>query len=75
MAHVHNIVVAHFPQAAEARFAEWWAHCRPHHTGHQLHFDSDDEGEGGVRNPIITTVLFLSGGGEGEGKWGWWRGA
>jgi len=22
-----------------------WAHCRPHPSGHQLHFDSDDEGQ------------------------------
>lgn len=42
------------------RWAEWWAHCRPHSSGHQLHFDSDDEGCGGVRNPICSTVLYLS---------------
>jgi hypothetical protein len=39
---------------------QWWAHCRPHSSGHQLHFDSDDEGRGSVRNPIISTVLHLS---------------
>lgn len=26
------------------------------------HFDSDDEGRGGVRNPIISTVLYISSG-------------
>ena len=30
--------------------------------GHQLHFDSDDEGIGGVRNPIISTVVYLQAG-------------
>lgn len=38
----------HFPAVAEARFAEWWAHCRPHGSGHQMHFDSDNEGLGEV---------------------------
>mmetsp|Transcript_32864 Transcript_32864/g.73841 ORF Transcript_32864/g.73841 Transcript_32864/m.73841 type:complete len:433 (-) Transcript_32864:810-2108(-) len=52
--------IARFPAAARAKKAEWWAHCRPHPSGHQLHFDSDDEGIGGVRNPIVTTVTYLS---------------
>lgn len=46
---VHARAAAAFPAAAEARFAEWWAHCRPHPSGHQLHFDSDNEGRGQVR--------------------------
>jgi hypothetical protein len=29
-------------------------------AGHQLHFDSDDEGQGGVRHPIITAIVYLS---------------
>ena len=37
-----------------------WAHRRPHASGHQLHFDSDNEGRGGVRNPLVSTVLYLS---------------
>jgi hypothetical protein len=32
---------------------------------HQLHFDSENEGIGGVKNPIATFVLFLS---DGTGK-------
>ncbi|PNH06875.1 hypothetical protein TSOC_006722 [Tetrabaena socialis] len=58
---LHRIVAQRFPAAAEARYAEW-AHCRRHPSGHQLHFDSDDEGEGGVRNPIVSTVIYLTGG-------------
>ena len=50
----------HFGGAESARFAEIWAHRRPHTSGHQLHFDSDDEGVGGVRNPLVSTVLYLS---------------
>ena len=33
-------------------------------TGHQLHFDSDDEGHGGVRHPIITAIVYIGDGGE-----------
>ena len=31
-------------------------------SGHQLHFDSDDEGRGasGPRHPLVSTVLYLS---------------
>jgi hypothetical protein len=46
---------------AKVHFAELWAHNRPHASGHQLHYDSDDEGRGGIRNPIVTSVLFLQG--------------
>ena len=49
-----------FPAVSECKHAEWWAHCRPHSSGHQLHFDSDDEGRGGVRNPVCSTVINLS---------------
>ncbi|KAG2486024.1 hypothetical protein HYH03_015337 [Edaphochlamys debaryana] len=59
---LHAIAVQRFPEVANARYAEWWAHCRRHPAGHQLHFDSDDEGVGGVRNPIVSCVIYLSGG-------------
>jgi hypothetical protein len=49
-----------FPLLKQARYVELWAHNRPHASGHQMHFDSDDEGRGGVRNPIISTILYLS---------------
>lgn len=32
--------------AEQATVCEMWAHNRPHTTGHQLHFDSDNEGQG-----------------------------
>ncbi|KAL7518568.1 hypothetical protein ACHAWX_003382 [Stephanocyclus meneghinianus] len=44
----------------ETKFVEMWAHNRPHASGHQMHFDSDDEGRGGVRNPIISTILYIT---------------
>ena len=28
----------------ECLYAEWWVHTRPHTSGHQMHFDSDNEG-------------------------------
>ena len=49
-----------FPDVNECKYCEWWAHCRPHSSGHQLHFDSDDEGRGGVRNPVCSTVINIS---------------
>mmetsp|Transcript_21368 Transcript_21368/g.31780 ORF Transcript_21368/g.31780 Transcript_21368/m.31780 type:complete len:398 (-) Transcript_21368:4464-5657(-) len=52
-----------FPEIRRAKYVELWAHCRPHATGHQLHFDSDNEGRGGdVKNPICSTVLYLTDG-------------
>lgn len=55
-------VSAKFPNLShDARYVELWAHNRPHASGHQLHFDSDDEGRGGVpKHPIVSTVLYLS---------------
>ena len=49
-----------FPAVKEAKFVEWWAHRRPHSSGHQMHFDSDNEGRGGVRNPIVRYVNGLA---------------
>jgi hypothetical protein len=57
---IQKRVAAHFPDVMGCAAAEWWAHCRPHSSGHQLHFDSDDEGRGGVRNPVCSTVTNLS---------------
>jgi methyl-CpG-binding domain protein 4 len=57
---IADLITPSFPGVARARYAEWWAHNRPHGGGHQLHFDSDNEGDDGVRNPIASTVLFLS---------------
>ena len=63
-----------FPAAASATAAEWWAHSRPHASGHQMHFDSDDEGlpacshapsngaPRAVRHPICSVVVFVTGG-------------
>ncbi len=44
LATVYKLAVSQYPQVAEANFVEWWTHCRPHHSGHQFHFDSEDEG-------------------------------
>ncbi|KAG8463536.1 hypothetical protein KFE25_003809 [Diacronema lutheri] len=60
IARVRALIMPHFPLVSRARYAEWWAHNRAHGCGHQLHFDSDNEGDGGVRNPIASVVLFLS---------------
>ena len=50
------------PAIAEATGIEWWTHRRPHGAGHQLHFDSADEGAGadGPQHPLCSVVLYLS---------------
>jgi hypothetical protein len=48
--------------AAKVKFAELWAHNRPHPSGHQMHFDSDDEGRLGIRNPVVSSVVYLTSG-------------
>lgn len=49
-----------------ATFCEMWAHNRPHATGHQFHFDSDNEGcTEVIRNPICSCIVYLSGNGIG----------
>ena len=45
---------------SKANYVELWAHNRPHASGHQMHFDSDDEGRDGVRNPLISTILYIT---------------
>jgi len=60
--YIHQLAVEAFPEAAQAQQVEWWAHCRPHAFGHQLHYDSEDEGRGGIRHPVVSTALYLTGG-------------
>ena len=47
----------------EAHYAEWWLHQRPHTTGHQLHYDTDEEslrdGRGQALCPIASTIMYL----------------
>ena len=73
IARVRAVVSRAFPAAAEATAAEWWAHSRPHASGHQMHFDSDDEGapvastqsnanRRTIRHPICSAVVFVTGG-------------
>ena len=61
MKKVHQHLIQDFPQLDAATTVEMWAHNRPHASGHQLHFDSDNEGQDGVRNPILSTILYLTG--------------
>ena len=69
---VRAVAARAFPAAASATAAEWWAHSRPHASGHQMHFDSDDEGLPAaagsrddaprrIRHPICSAVVFVTG--------------
>ncbi|CAB9514238.1 expressed unknown protein [Seminavis robusta] len=58
---LHSHFLPQFPKLATASMVELWAHNRPHPTGHQFHFDSDNEGQGRIiKNPIMTIILYLS---------------
>lgn len=59
VAAIRDAAVMLFPSIRSARQAEWWAHCRRHSSGHQLHFDSDAEGAGVPRHPIATAIVSL----------------
>lgn len=58
---VRRVAAKSFPRAARARWVEWWAHNRPHSHGHQMHFDSHDEGLNGIKHPICSVVVFVDG--------------
>jgi hypothetical protein len=59
---VYQQMLHFFPHLNKTTHVEMWAHNRPHASGHQFHFDSDNEGYGGVRNPIISTIIYITGG-------------
>ena len=51
--------------------AEWWCHHRPisANLGHNLHFDTDEDllaEEQSITHPIMSSVLYLTGGAQGE---------
>ncbi len=52
---------AAIPAAKRARFAEWWAHCRPHCNGHKLHFDFvQPPNAKRPLHPLASTITFVS---------------
>ncbi|KAJ3413729.1 hypothetical protein HDV05_007632 [Chytridiales sp. JEL 0842] len=62
--YLHRTTCTLFPLARRAKYAEWWVHSRLHPYGHQLHFDSDDEGKSRTptnhpRHPLLGSILFL----------------
>lgn len=63
--YIQGIAATAYPEVKNAKFAEWWAHCRPHASGHQMHYDSENEGQGRVRHPIVSCVLYVTGRGVG----------
>ena len=63
--HLYTTVLQElFPEVTGATIAEWWVHSRPHCSGHQLHFDSDEtaiEAGGKAQHPICSLVIYLGG--------------
>ncbi len=41
----------------EATQAEWWVHSRPHSSGHQFHFDSDETALYGGEHAQVSNCL------------------
>lgn len=65
-----SCVTAHarraFPELMErARFLELWCHSRGTSSGHQLHFDTQNEGMSTSLNPLLSCVLYMSSAGTG----------
>eukprot|EP00658_Telonema_sp_P-2_P070327 TRINITY_DN59875_c0_g1_i1.p1 TRINITY_DN59875_c0_g1~~TRINITY_DN59875_c0_g1_i1.p1 ORF type:complete len:260 (+),score=46.39 TRINITY_DN59875_c0_g1_i1:431-1210(+) len=61
LVHVWKVAAQEVPAVKNARYVEWWAHCRQHCYGHQLHFDSiPGQRQGDPRHPIISTVTFVT---------------
>lgn len=44
----------------DTQMVEVWAHCKPPTSGHQLHFDTDNEGNSEPKHPILTAVVYLT---------------
>lgn len=62
----------HNQQDANICGAEWWVHTRPiqANLGHNLHFDTDEailSQDKEVTHPILSSVLYLTGGSQGGG--------
>jgi len=62
--YINDIVCKYYPVVAtECKYAEWWVHSRPHSSGHQLHFDSDEtrlHKESTPQHPLVSVVLFIN---------------
>lgn len=60
ISNLHQHLLPYFPKLSASHMVEFWAHNREHPTGHQFHFDSDNEGQGRmIKNPIMTAILYL----------------
>jgi hypothetical protein len=72
---LRDALAADLPELRRARKIEWWAHNRgereqnwalcselrsDHEMGHQLHWDTDAEGAAGVKNPLVSVIIYLS---------------
>jgi hypothetical protein len=67
------VVLQLLPRLGEAArglvSAEWWVHSRlaGRNVGHELHFDLEEralEATGRIVHPTLSSVLYLSGGGD-----------
>jgi hypothetical protein len=59
---LHKQIVAWKPAVEHATYCELWAHNRPIPTGHQLHYDTDNEGHENIRHPLVTAIVYLNDG-------------
>mmetsp|Transcript_2504 Transcript_2504/g.5116 ORF Transcript_2504/g.5116 Transcript_2504/m.5116 type:complete len:527 (+) Transcript_2504:838-2418(+) len=57
--HLRAVAQLQVPTVRECDFAEFWAHSRPHSSGHKMHFDYVEQ-NGVVRHPEVSTVLYLT---------------
>jgi len=61
LAEIFELCKSQIPSLSSCSKVEFWAHKRPHSSGHQLHFDSDNEGDDlVVKHPTASAVLYLT---------------
>lgn len=60
--HIWRATCSQMPRVRTARYAEWWAHSRPHSNGHLLHYDYVAPSEPGAppEHPLATSILFVT---------------
>ena len=60
--HLWRATCHKMPHVKRAKYAEWWAHRRPHSNGHLLHYDyiSPSSPDGLPVHPLATSIVFVT---------------
>jgi hypothetical protein len=60
--HIWRATCSQMPHVRAARYAEWWAHSRPHSNGHLLHYDyvAPSASDALPVHPLATSILYVT---------------